>query len=131
MYKTILCAVEVGEEGDAVIAKAKQLAEKFDSELILISVLPYSFLPKDYQKELEDKAIPEFEAFALKHDVVSKKSILKVGKPYVVICDQANYINADLIVLGTHSKSGISSLLGSTATGVSNQAHCDVSLVRI
>ncbi|MBL4826438.1 MAG: universal stress protein [Spongiibacteraceae bacterium] len=38
---------------------------------------------------------------------------------------------ADLIIIGTHSKKGIHSLIGSTANGVVNHAKCDVSLVKI
>jgi universal stress protein A len=131
MYKTILCAVEIGSEGKKVLAKAKAIADKFGSRLIVINVLPYNILPKDYQKELKEKAIPAFEKMVEKAEVSKKNRILKVGKPYDVICDQAKLKKADLIVIGTHSKKGLHSLIGSTATSVANYATCDVTLVRI
>jgi len=131
MYKTIICAIEVGEEGNRVLAKAKKLAKKFDSKLMVLNVLPYALLPKDYQKELKGKAIPAFDKFMAEAGISKKNSLVKVGKPYEVICALADKKGADLIVLGTHSRSGLSSIIGSTANGVINHASCDVSLVKI
>lgn len=131
MYKTIICAVEIGDEGRELLAKACTLADKFACRLIVVNVLPYSFLPKDYQKELTEKAIPEFEKMAAEFKVAKKNRLLKVGKPHEIICKLAKSKKADLILLGTHSKKGLQSLIGSTATAVSNNAPCDVTLVRI
>lgn len=131
MYKTILCAIELNLEGERILSKAQEIARKFESKLILISVLPYTFLPKDYQKELKEKATPEFNAIADKFGISKKNRVLKVGKPYQAICIESAKKGADLIILGTHSKKGVNSLIGSTATGVANHAKCDVSLVRI
>ncbi|GAB2889553.1 universal stress protein [Microbulbifer echini] len=131
MYKSILCAIEASQEGRYVLSKAVELCKQHDSKLIVLNVLPYSFLPKDYQRELKESAIPKFEEIVSDFGVAKRNRILKVGKPYEVICREAEKRNADLIVLGTHSKKGISSLIGSTANGIVNHAHCDVTLVRI
>ncbi|REL27428.1 universal stress protein [Thalassotalea euphylliae] len=131
MYNTIICAVEIGEEGNQLLAKAQQMAEKFDSKLVAINVLPYDLLPKNYQKELEEKAIPAFGKMVSSFGLSDKNWLVKVGKPYEIICNLAEKEKADLIMLGTHSKKGLRSLLGSTATAVSNHANCDVTLVRI
>ncbi|MCV6590312.1 MAG: universal stress protein [Marinobacterium sp.] len=131
MYTTIICAIEVGDEGKKVLSRAKKIAKKFDSKLIVLSVLPYSLLPKDYQKELKENAIPEFEAFIAETGISKKNCLLKVGKPYEVICAMAEKKEAELIILGTHSRTGLSSMIGSTANAVANHAHCDVSLVKI
>ncbi len=131
MYKTIICAIEVGQEGKKVLSKAQEVASKFGGKLIVVNVLPYALLPKDYQKELKEKAIPEFNNILSEFGVSKKNRVLKVGKPYEVICNVAEKKQADLIILGTHSKKGVRSLIGSTATGVANNANCDVSLVRI
>ncbi|WP_444917616.1 universal stress protein [Microbulbifer sp. JMSA003] len=131
MYNTILCAIEASQEGRLVLSKAVELAEKFDSKLVVLNVLPYSFLPKDYQKELKETAIPKFEEITDEFGVSKRNRALKVGKPYEIICKEADKRKADLIVLGTHSKKGLSSLIGSTANSIVNYAHCDVTLVRI
>ena len=43
----------------------------------------------------------------------------------------ANEINTDLIVIGTHGRSGLKLLLGSTANSVLHSAKQDVLAVRI
>ncbi|MBM7073807.1 universal stress protein [Shewanella sp. 202IG2-18] len=35
------------------------------------------------------------------------------------------------MIIGTHSKTGLSALLGSTASGVANYAQCDVHLIKV
>ena len=131
MYKTILCAVEATKEGKLVLNKASELAKLCDSELIVIHVIPYTLLPRDYQKELTDDIAPKLEKITQPFGIPKKNRIIRVGKPYEQICMQAEKRKADLIVIGTHSKKGIQSLLGSTATGVANHAQCDVTLVRV
>ncbi|MFA0813279.1 universal stress protein [Microbulbifer epialgicus] len=131
MYKTVLCAIESSQEGKYVLSKAIELSNRFDSKLIVLNVLPYSLLPKDYQRELKESAIPKFNEITSSFGIAKKNRVLKVGKPYEVICKEAEKRNVDLIVLGTHSKKGIGSLIGSTANSIVNYARCDVTLIRI
>jgi universal stress protein A len=131
MYKTILCAIESTKEGESVLSKASELAKLCNGKLLVIHVLPYKFLPKDYQKELKEDALPKIEIIADKFGVHKENRIVMVGKPHEVICSIAEKNKADLIVIGTHSRTGIKSLLGSTANNVVNYAECDVSLVKI
>jgi universal stress protein A len=131
MYKTILCAIEATKAGEAVLSKASQLSKLCNSKLIVIHVVPYTLLPKDYQKELKEEILPKIEKISNQFGISKKNRLVKVGKPYDHICRHAELRKADLIVLGTHSKKGINSLIGSTANGVVNYAKCDVSLVRI
>ena len=99
MYKISICAVEISQEGKTVLSKAQEIASKFGGKMIVVSVLPYTFLPKDYQKELKEKAIPGFNKIATEHGVSKKNRVLKVGKPYEVICNVAEKKQADLIIL--------------------------------
>ena len=132
MYKTILCAIEASPEGSKVLTKASELAKCFGSKLIVINVLPYTLLPKDYQKTLREDISPKIEKIAAPPFATSQKNcLIKVGKPYEIICKEAAKKKADLIVIGTHSKKGLHAAIGSTATGVSNHAKCDVTLLRI
>jgi len=131
MYKTILCAIEATKEGKEVLSKASELSKLCGAKLIVVHVIPYTILPKDYQKELKENATPKIEKISKLFNVSKKNQIIKVGKPYSHICALAEKKKADLIVLGTHSKKGVNILLGSTATGVSNYSKCDVSLVKL
>lgn len=131
MYKKILCAVEVNKEGKEVLKKALVMARVFDAELFVIHTMPYQLLPKDYQKELKEKVLPDLEAMTSSLGIAKSKVSVKFGKPYEQICEMADKKQVNLILLGTHSKKGIQALIGSTANGVVNYAKCDVSLIKI
>lgn len=131
MYKVIVCAVEASEEGKELLEKANTLAELYNAKLFVTHVIPYTLLPKDYQEELENNVAPEMEAITSSLGINKKNVSIKFGKPYEQICTLAEKKNADLIILGTHSKKGLNALIGSTANAVANYAKCDVSLIRI
>ena len=131
MCKTIICPIEASDEGKMVLGKAQAIAEQFGARLIVINVLPYQFLPKDYQKELKEKLTPKMEEIFDSLKIAKKNRMVKVGKPADVICKEAEKREADLIIIGTHSKTGLNALLGSTANGVVNKANCDVMLIKI
>lgn len=131
MYKTIICAIEATNEGKQVLVKASQLSKLCNGQLIVIHVIPYTLLPKDYQKELKENISPKIKRISALFDIPKKNQIIKVGKPYDHICRLAERRKADLIILGTHSRKGIHTLLGSTANAVVNYAKCDVTLVKI
>ena len=131
MYKNIICAIEASDEGKIVLEKAHTLAKLCGAKLYVINVIPYTILPKDYQKTLQEEALPAVNEIATAFEIPPKKVFVKVGKPYEQVCTLAEKKEADLIVIGTHSKKGIQALIGSTANGVVNYAKCDVSLVKI
>lgn len=131
MYKTIVCAIEASKEGKEVLSKAIEFSKTYDAKLFVTCVIPYTLLPRDYQKELKEKVIPKVESMTNSFGIPKKNVAVKFGKPYEEICALAEKKSADLIVVGTHSKKGISALIGSTANGVANYAKCDVTLVRI
>lgn len=131
MYKTILCAIEASPEGKKVLTKAAKLAELYGSKLLVVSALPYTVLPSNLQKTMKEKTTPVVEEIIASFGIPRKNRYIAIGKPYQIICKEAKRRKADLIILGTHSKKGLSSALGSTATGVANNAACDVTLVRL
>lgn len=130
MYKIIICAIEANEEGKEILSKAYDLSQLYKSKLFVIHVIPYTLLPKDYQKELKENVQPKLETITSSLGIPKKNVTVKFGKPYEQVCILAEKKNADLIILGTHSKKGINALIGSTANAVANYAKCDVSLIR-
>jgi len=63
MYKTIVCAIEATKEGKEVLSKASQLSKLCNGKLIVIHVVPYTLLPKNYQKALKEEFSPKIEKF--------------------------------------------------------------------
>ncbi len=77
------------------------------------------------QKEL-DKIVNRLRDGGLK-----ARSMLKVGSPFLEIIHAARSENADLIVMGTHGRTGIAHvLMGSVAERVVQKAHCPVLTIR-
>ena len=131
MYKTILCAIEASSEGKKVLTRASKLAELYGSKLMVVSAIPYTLLPSNLQKKLKDDISPLIDEMIAPFGIPRNNRYVKIGKPYEIICAEAGRRKADLIVIGTHSKKGLSSAIGSTATGVANNAKCDVTLIRL
>lgn len=131
MYNTILCAIEAQDEGKIVLEKACALATHSQAKLLVVSIVPYVLLPKDYQAQLEQEIIPKMEAMTSEMGIDRKDVIIKFGKPYQEVCEIAEAKEADLIVVGSHSTKGLNKLLGSTASAIANHAKVDVHLVKI
>jgi nucleotide-binding universal stress UspA family protein len=59
------------------------------------------------------------------------ETVVRHGDPRTAILSEADEWNADLIVLGSHGRTGLSRLLlGSVAQAVVGHAHCSVEVVR-
>lgn len=140
-YRTIIAAIDLTPEADKLtIERAKQLAADNKAELYVVHAIEslnaygasYAYpalsniegqLLEDHQKELMA------EAKALK--IPEDKLIIKVGAANCVIVAQAKAVNADLIIVGTHSRHGIGLLLGSTTDSVLHNTPCDVLAIRL
>jgi nucleotide-binding universal stress UspA family protein len=60
------------------------------------------------------------------------KVVLKEGEPFVEIIQIAKKNSADLIVMGTHGRSGLDHILfGSTAEKVVRKSPCPVLTIRL
>jgi len=82
--------------------------------------MTYVYKAKQNLKSLrKNSKIPETQIFS------------PVGNPSDEIHNTANDIEADLIVIGTHGRSGLKLLLGSTANGVLHGVKCDVLAVKV
>ncbi len=128
--KTILCPVDFSDTSSRAQQTATTLAKKFDASLHLLHVcqLPSSPMDTDGMVPMENFETEYLERFGqqldeLKAAVLSENidthSHLTTGIPYHEIVQLAENLNADLIVLGTHGRSGLAHLLiGSVAERV-------------
>jgi nucleotide-binding universal stress UspA family protein len=70
-------------------------------------------------------------AFALKETGLSIETAVREGDPRSVIVDEADEWGADLIVVGSHGRTGLTRwLLGSVAQAIVGHASCSVEVVR-
>ena len=140
--KKILCPVDHSECSYLALKYAISLALKDEAKLYLMHVIDsrlydteiYKFGPHklneiDVSKIRADlmKSLPEGTT-----DVLEVETIVVNGVPFNEIINAATEINVDLIVIGTHGRTGISHvMLGSVAEKIVRKAPCPVLTVRM
>lgn len=153
MYRHILVALDNTELSGVVLEQAIAIAKGLSAKLTLLHVLcseegvspvmPLMPLP-DYYPALAsttlDQYQQEWEAFSAKSLAhlaeaqtqaeaagVTANHVQKGGSPGATICEIAQELNIDLIVLGRRGNSGLSELLmGSVSNYVMHHAHSSV-----
>lgn len=143
MYNRVLMALDFHGDNAEIIEKGTALAKSNDADLYLIHVnepltVAYAAdgmtwtdqvvsLEASIRKESEKK----MKQLADKLKVDEDRCFIREGKPSSEIHHVVEEHDIDLIVMGTHGKSGFKLLLGSTANSVLHGAPCDVLAVRV
>jgi universal stress protein A len=141
--KRILVPLDFTEPSMRALAYAKTLGETFSASLELLHIVPnpyvadpsglYTPLPQEFLDDFEREARMRLEG-ALTHEerkTFSVRNIVKIGDPLLEIVEYARRAPVDLIVMGTHGRTGVSHLfLGSVAERVVRTAPCPVLTVR-
>jgi nucleotide-binding universal stress UspA family protein len=143
-WKRICCPVDFSDASRAAMEVACDLARRFGAELVLLHAYPipgYTFpdgsvvasptmmqeLAEQAQKHLEEWR-QEAERLVGAPRVTAEKA---VGEPAAEILRAARESGADLVVVGTHGRTGLEhALMGSIAERVVRRAHCPVLTVR-
>jgi len=143
MYKRLLVPLDGSELAEVALPYSELLAEKLDSEVILINV----------RTPGEDPENPEHRSYLSKIAATVEQNIRQssntspgqkvkvestiIGSPGLLthaaeeIIDYAGEENASLIIMATHGRTGIKRwALGSTADKVVRAAKCPVLLIR-
>ena len=139
-YRHILLGVDLSAESRQVVDRAVALRNASGAELSVIHVIePLSFayggdIPMDFsgiQEEIHKQAKSHMASLCDPLNIPESHRRLVVGRPETEIHHIAEEIDADLIVVGSHGRHGLSLLMGSTANGVLHGARCDVLAVRV
>lgn len=139
-YQKILVAIDLSDEAEQVVAKAKAMAQANAAELHVAHVIePLSFayggdIPMDFsgvQDEIQARAHTQLEEFCQLHGIDQSHQHIVIGRPENEIHTLSEDFNFDLVVVGSHGRHGLALLLGSTANGVLHGAQCDVLAVRV
>ncbi len=140
--KNILVPTDLSEGAEEALDYACELAAKLDATVHLLNVIgiPALGLPElgvALTSTVIDSMIAEnqkaLDALAQRKcgQVRMGQVLLRTGDARDVINQTANEVNADLIVMGTHGRRGVSrALLGSVAETVVRSAPCPVLTVR-
>ena len=143
--KTVVFPTDFSNGARAAMDSALSLAKDYGAKLILLYVIqdinvaewyiPSSISAMDLVDELQKSAAKEMGKWAgeaAKAGVKDVEHLVVRGVPFVEIIRIAREKNADMIVIGTHGRTGIDHMLfGSTAEKVVRKAHCPVLTVRL
>jgi nucleotide-binding universal stress UspA family protein len=139
--RNILVPIDLGDHTTEVLDYAVGLAGRLDAKIHVLHSVPLPVLGSEIPVTISDSAIDDLVA-TRRQDLdrtaagyagkcVFASVELKTGDPRAVILESAVQLRADLIIMGTHGRRGVSRLLlGSVAEQVARTAPCPVLLVR-
>lgn len=136
-YKNIVLATDLQQDNIKVMLAAKNLAEQYQAQLHVIHVVGdvaslgyYPAIEIDL-KGAAEKKLTEWVSKE-KLGVAANQLHVKIGFPKQEILELAQKVHAELIVIGSHGRTGMgAALLGSTANSVLHGAKSDVLVVRV
>ncbi|MFB6206013.1 MAG: universal stress protein [Haloglomus sp.] len=141
MYDTVLVPTDGSAGARGAIEEACDLAAMADASvhgLYVVDTRDYSALPEStwvtLEEDLEaagDAALATVDEVAAERDVEAVTT-LRHGVPHAEILDYAEDVEADVVVMGTHGRSGLDRvLLGSVAEKVIRSTEVPVHVVRL
>lgn len=130
----LLVPLDFSGKSRQALRYAMPIAEKFSAKIHLVHVLPpvtkanRAELPRQREKAMRRLNLMSMQILS---PVSRTENLVLTGEPARQILAAAEKINADLIVLTTKGRSGLSRLLmGSTAEYIMRHAKCPIVSVR-
>ena len=120
MFKTILFPIDMSPEAHQAASLVVELAKQHHSRLVLVSVVESKQSPDHPEQSSEDsvaKLLAQAKEMFAQHNIESQ-TIEREGQPAFVICDVADEIQADLIIMGCR---GIGLIEESATESVTNR----------
>ena len=143
-FKTILVAVDFSDSSDNAFQMALSIAQKYAAHLIILHVInepidlrgfyvPHISFDK-LEEEIGAGAEKMMQSFCRRHieDFSDYETLIVPGMPYEQVIEQAEAKGAEMIVIGTHGRTGLDHVLfGSTAEKVVRKSRFPVLTVRL
>ena len=145
LLKNILVATDFSEPSDAALAYGRQLARAFGARLTVLHAAEnlspraygsegFVFIEPDSQSQVEAAARQRVRSLMSDDDrseLRAEAVVVTALSPAAAIADYARREQIDLIIVGTHGRSGVAHLvMGSVAEHVVRTAPCPVLTVR-
>jgi len=140
----ILAAINVGSDEEEhhslnhkITSQAKDLAQTINANVHIVNSYPGTpvnitieipeFNALEYNQNMLNHHKTAMAEHAKNYDISQENTYVKEGLPEDVIEQVANTIDAELVILGTVGRTGISAaLIGNTAEHVIDRLNCDV-----
>jgi universal stress protein A len=138
-YKKILVAVDITDGSEKIAERARDVAQRYGGEIILLHVVEYvpvepmgeALLPAvQIEGELIERAKKRIAELAAKTGLEQAEQLVHAGSIKAELVRVAQERGVDLIVLGARERHGVSIMFNQTEDTVLHAAPCDVLAVR-
>ena len=143
MFQNILVPFDLSTQSTRAFKIALDIAKCRDSKITLLTCLEGDAWHHKYydsradselikkQKKVSQKQIEKLESLAERNNITVKSQIITSKSVVNDIVNFAKSRKYDLIVIGSHGRTGFDKLLlGSVANGVSQKSKCPVLIVK-
>jgi len=144
MYKTILVPLDGSKRAEAILPHVEELAQRYEARVVFVRVMepmPYLIGPEGMPVILPEGELEQRRAHVQTYldaiagefrekGIAAKADILQ-GPAVKAITDAAERVDADLIAIASHGRSGLSKFFyGSVAAGVLQRVDRPLLVVR-
>ncbi len=142
-FEKILVPYDASIFANHAFDEALKIAEKFGSKVTVVTVLGTKVAQtetisleraiqiQDEHEDMATKILQDLESLAKEKGVEFAFKVVYEQSSYKGIINFADSISADLIVMGSHGRSGIKkAILGSVASKVVENANCPVLIIK-
>lgn len=129
LLKNVLVATDFSDASSTGLNYGRALAGRFGATLHVLHVAD----KVSVHREAEEAARKQLQGLLTDDDrtELHAKPVVVTSAPALAIIDYAKNANIDLIIVGTHSRSGVKHLfIGSVAEQITRAAPCPVLVVR-
>jgi universal stress protein A len=139
-YKKILLCLDLTDQSEKIAERARDLAARCGAEVLLLHVVEYvpvepmgeALLPAvQIEGELVERATKRIAELATRCGLGQSERLVHAGNIKSEVVRIAQERNADLIVIGSRERHGVSILFNFTEDTVLHAAPCDVLAVRL
>ncbi len=143
MFQNILVPFDLSDQSTRAFKVALDVAKKYQSKVTLLTCLEGDAWHHKYydaradkelikkQSKVTKKHVEKLESYAEKNNITIKTQIITSKSVVNDIVTFAKSRKHDLIVIGSHGRTGFDKvLLGSVANGVSQKTRCPVLIVK-
>jgi universal stress protein A len=140
-FKNIVCPVDFSACSRNALTAATELAKSSDAALTIVHVWqlpiyggPETMIPGEAIQEMAkdaERTLADWETTAKTAGIKTVKATMVTGAPWNEIMRLVEATHADLVVMGTHGRTGLKhALIGSVAERVVRHARCAVLVIR-
>ncbi|KXI22661.1 universal stress protein UspE [Photobacterium sanguinicancri] len=122
---------------DCIINEAKRFADTLNAEVIIVNAYPSTpvnitielpeFDPASYTDAVRGHHLTSMKALRQKHGISEEQTCVVEGLPEDVIPQVAEELDAEMVILGTTGRTGLSAIfIGNTAEHTIDSLNCDL-----